>query len=165
MEKKIATSVDLLINIDRFEHLQVTKYAETKITYENDQEMIEKEDKLTNELINDVIRTLRSMPNKMGQSIIPPQKMEAVAKMEDKIGKKMPSWLVDGEVANIANTAKKNYQTAVANNYVKTEDNNASKKANAESTDDFLSSKPEPVKAKVKVEEKDNFFDDEDLFK
>ena len=39
-EKKIATSVDLLINVDRFEHLQITKYSEKKITYESQEEMV-----------------------------------------------------------------------------------------------------------------------------
>jgi len=166
MEKKIATSVDLLINIDRFEHLQITKYAETKITYENEAEMIQKEDNLTNELINDVLRTVRAIPGKMGQNLLSENKIEAVTKMEEKIGKKMPAWLEEGGVTNIANTAKKNYQTAVANNNVKKIEKEESKKANAIETDKFLESKAEPVKPKIEEKDtKDDFFDDEDLFK
>jgi len=171
MEKKIATSVDILVNIDRFEHLQVTKYAETKITYENEEEMIQKEDELTNQLINDVLRTIRVIPGKMGQNPLLGQKMDAVTKIEEKISKKMPAWLEEGGVPNI-NTAKKKYQAAVASDYSKKEENIVNKTINDASTDDFLSGKTEKVekveKVEKKVEEKDsndNFFDDEDLFK
>lgn len=165
MEKKIATSVDLLINIDRFEHLQITKYAETKITYENEAEMIQKEDNLTNELINDVLRTIRVIPGKMGQNPLLEQKMEAVTKMEDKISKKMPAWLEEGGVTNIANTAKKNYQNTVANSNVKKIEKEEIKKVNTLETDNFLEGKVEPVKPKIEEKDaKDDFFD-EDLFK
>ena len=105
-EKKIATSVDILINVGAYEHIQITKYAEKKITYETPEEMVQKEDLLTDELVKDILRTMRSIPDKLGK------KTDAVAKIEEKIGKKMPTWLEEGVEPNIANMAQKNANKA-----------------------------------------------------
>ena len=90
MEKKIATSVDILINTDRFEHLQITKYAESKITYDTQEEMIQKEDQLTRDLLSDMHRTL-SLSAKDFSSISSEiaKKMEPVKTIEARIQKKM----------------------------------------------------------------------------
>jgi len=95
-EKKIATSVDLLINVGQYEHLQITKYAENKIEYESQEEMVKKEDQLTDELVADVIRTMRGLPEKLGK------KTEAVSAIEEKIIKKIPGWLENNPVPNLA---------------------------------------------------------------
>lgn len=95
-EKKIATSVDLLINVGQYEHLQITKYAETKIEYESKEEMVKKEDQLTDELVADVIRTMRGLPEKLGK------KTEAVSAIEEKIIKKIPGWLENNPIPNMA---------------------------------------------------------------
>lgn len=161
-EKKIATSIDILINIDRFEHLQITKYSEKKITYENNEEMIRKEDQLTDELVKDIIRTMRSMPDKLGK------KTNAVTAIEEKIGKKMPTWLEEGGVPNIANTAQKNFDKSVAEVHAKKEEVLEKELANKVETDAFLENKikDKPKEDKPKPKElDDDLFGDEDLFK
>lgn len=171
-EKKIATSVDLLINVDRFEHLQITKYSEKKITYESQEEMIQKEDQLTDELVKDMIRTMRSMPNKLSK--VSTEKLEkittSITAIEDKISKKIPAWLEEGIEPNIANKAKENAVKAVATSHAKSEEAKANDDDRKKETEDFLESVYK-TEEKPKVEEKDdivldeNLFDDEDLFK
>jgi hypothetical protein len=174
-EKKIATSVDILINVGAYEHIQITKYAEKKITYENPEEMTKKEDQLTDELVKDIIRTMRSMPDKLGK------KTSAVPAIEEKIGKRMPTWLEEGSDPNIANAAKDSAIKNTSDAYAKNEDIGKKSNANAAETDAFLDGKPgakeqvssekvEKPKEKVaKIEEKDLdgdlFGDNEDLFK
>ena len=164
-EKKIATSVDILINVGAYEHIQITKYAEKKITYENPEEMVQKEDLLTDELVKDILRTMRSIPDKLGK------KTDAVAKIEEKIGKKMPTWLEEGSEPNIANMAQKNANKAIEEANAKKEDDKEKKEENKAETENFLEGKQEEPKEEPKKETKketiddDLFGDDEDLFK
>ena len=179
-EKKIATSVDILINVDRFEHLQITKYSEKKITYSTQEEMIQKEDQLTNELMQDVIRTMRSTPSAFkAMTAEKLEKIETTTKaMEDKISKKIPSWLEEGGIPNIANAAQANATKAVAEAHAKQEDlkqdAKVQKAASEADTEAFLNGTPEVVAPKVEPKpvvnndldlDEDLFADDEDLFK
>ena len=168
-KKKIATSVDILINVDRFEHIQITKYSEKEITYETPEEMIHKEDQLTDELIKDVVRTMKSMPEKMGDKA---KSVGADEEWKDKLEKKIPTWLQDGAEPNIANTAQKNTDKAVASAHAESMDLKIKKESNEADTDAFLTGdvkKVEEPKKEAKVEEKDIdadlFGDEEDLFK
>jgi len=118
-EKKIATAIDLLINVDRFEHIQVTKYAEAKIEYASEEERQQKEDQLTRETVDDIKRSLKliveGLQNKGAQPI------EAI---KEKVITKMPVWLESGADPNIANLARKNYEkntAVVISNNEKTE--------------------------------------------
>jgi hypothetical protein len=158
-EKKIATSVDVLINVGAYEHLQITKYAEKKITYDSQEEMIRKEDQLTDELVKDIIRTMRSMPDKLGK------KTTAVASIEDKISKKIPAWLEDGVEPNIANTAQKVAIKSVADASAKVETAKEKEAVKTAETKSFLKTElvsPTPVE---KTEEKEEELFDDDLFK
>jgi len=127
-EKRIATSVDVLINVAKFEHIQITKYGERKITYDTQEEMIEKEDELTGELIEDILRTMKKIPEKLGKTT------NAVVEIEEKIKKALPQWLNEGEEPNIAdgiaNLAKKTHNKNVAKQ--KDEQEQANGKANAD---------------------------------
>jgi hypothetical protein len=168
-EKKIATSVDILINIDRFEHLQITKYSEKKITYETNEEMVQKEDQMTKELVADIRRTLKKCYEDFsGVSKEIAQKMESVTKIDGKISKKMPTWLEDGYEPNIANSAKKQAIKSEADAYVKKEDReeelNKRKEVSESETENFLEEKSTNT---VKLDEKDASNDlsmDDDLF-
>jgi len=172
MEKKIATSVDVLINVAQWEHLQITKYAEKKITYENEEDMVKQEDQLTDELVKDIIRTMRSLPDKLGK------KTNAVASIEEKIQKKIPTWLEEGAEPNIANTAKVNADKAVAKANAEAEQKKVKEetlKSVAQADTDALFSEPEKASSEQpKDSDKDDngrdlddsdLFDDEDLFK
>lgn len=148
-QKKIATSVDVLINVGAYEHLQITKYAERSISYSSKEEMLEQEDALTNEVVADLIRSMRSMPEKLGK------KTTANIEIEAKIAKKVPEWLNGNVEPNIANNAKIQHDTNKA-------------KANAEIE---AKQKTETPKAETKTEAapanlgETDLFNDEDLFK
>jgi hypothetical protein len=182
-EKKIATSVDILVNVDKFEHVQITKYSEKKISYSSKEDMIKQEDQLTAELVEDLLRTMRGIGPQVGGKVT-----TAVTKMEDKIQKKMPTWLEEGKEPNIANLAKVKAEGSIAKANADIENNKALQQAKEEETNAFLSDKPKVVEApkseaKVEVEIKseakvetkkddilnleadDDLFSDDDLFK
>jgi len=180
-EKKIATSIDLLINIDRFEHLQVTKYSEKKIIYDNEADRIKQEDELTNETLVDMMRSLKLTVDVVGGKIGKP--VEAV---KDKVINKIPKWLEEGPEPNLANKAKENFDKNVANSEIEKElaikdkrESSAEVQAIIEEPKKEEPKKEEPKKEEPKKEdklvekdekmdEKDVFsdqFDDEDLFK
>jgi leucyl aminopeptidase len=112
-QKKIATSVDIMIKTAPYEYIHVTKYSEKNISYENKIEMTSKEDELSKELVSDVVRTLRGIPEQLGKG-----KVE-IATAEEKIKTRIPEWLESDPEPNIlnspssiANTAKKNNEKA-----------------------------------------------------
>ena len=84
MQKKIATSIDVLINVDRFEHVQVTKYSEKQIEYRDEAERQQEEDKLTIEVTEDLVRSLSIMSEAIGGKTIEPTKA-IVEKMRKKM--------------------------------------------------------------------------------
>ena len=163
-EKKIATSIDVLINVSQFEHIQITKYAEKKIAYSSQEDMVEKEDNLTSELVNDIIRTMRSLPDRLGK------KTEAIKNIEEKIQKKIPSWLEENPVPNIANLAKDKYERNISNANAKIEQKKPIAKELEKQVKDIIDPKTEETPIKTAKNEsidldKKDLFDDEDLFK
>jgi len=155
-EKKVATSVDLLINVGQYEHLQITKYAETKIEYESQEEMVKKEDQLTDELVADVIRTMRSLPEKLGK------KTEAVSAIEEKIMKKVPAWLENNPVPNLA---EKKFQEAQGKESIRVEAKNESIKEESVDVENLLGE--DSIKSdKEETNTEEDLFgeDDDELF-
>ena len=158
-QKKIATSVDVLINVGAYEHIQITKYAEKSISYNSKEEMLQKEDELTNELVADVVRTMRSMPEKLGK------KTTANIEIESKIAKKVPEWLNGNVEPNIANQAKTSFNANVAKA-------NANIEAKKEKAAESIKVVEAPKVVETKAEEApkstnmsdENLFNDEDLF-
>jgi len=165
MEKKIATSVDILINVAKYEHITVTKYSEKKISYESAEEMIQKEDELTAELLNDVKRSLEKCKEGFGK------KVAAIADFEENMQKKIPEWLEDGPEPNIANKAQQaQIENATKAHATELEDKEMTDSTNTEMEELFG---PDAVEAKeekkedVLVEEEkkeDVLEDDDDLF-
>lgn len=186
-QKKIATSVDIMIKTASYEYIHVTKYAEKNITYDSKEEMVLKEDGLSKELVNDVVRTLRGIPDQLGQG-----KTEIV-EAEEKIKTRIPEWLgsdPEPNIANIANPvssanmAKKNNDKSEAE--IKAKEEEKLEKSNRESsivedlfdekdspsetkeTEASESSKNEENKPELKksenIEFEDLFADDTDLF-
>jgi len=109
-QKKIATSVDIMIKVRDYEYIHVTKYSEKVISYENKSEMVSKEDELSKDLVNDTIRTIRGIPDQLGQG------KDAVAKIEDKIKTRIPEWLGSDPEPNIANNPIDSANMAKKNN-------------------------------------------------
>lgn len=99
-EKKIGTCIKALINVGNYQNIEVAKYAETTISYESEEERIEKEDKQTKELLDSLKRDLQKTPEELNAY---EDKVEA---FKESVSKEMPKWLGEGVVPNIANSAK-----------------------------------------------------------
>ena len=87
MEKKIAETVSVRINVGNYQHIEISKYAEKKIEYNNEEEMKKQEDQLTDELIANLVRNMKTIPEKLGK------KTDAVVAVEESIIKAIPKWL------------------------------------------------------------------------
>jgi len=107
MKRKIADCVNIRIKVGDFEHIEVVKYAEEEIEYSDDKERIGKEDSLTNSLIESVMRSFIAIPERLKKG-----KTQAI-EVEQKIIKAIPAWLAGDSVPNIANGAKKAFNTEV----------------------------------------------------
>jgi hypothetical protein len=156
MEKKIATSVDILINVARYEHLSVTKYAEKKITYSSSEDMAKQEDELTSELISDIKRTLKKLSEGFGS------KVKAVNDFEDKIQKKIPEWLEDGPEPNIANIADKNHVEAEVEAHAQEIDDKLETNSTATELDELFGPDEDEEEDDTSLNE---IGDEDDLFK
>jgi len=108
-EKRIAETLTIRISLgpQTYEHIELTKYAEKKITYETQEEMIKAEDELTDELLVDMIRSMRRIPERLGKSGV------TTVEVEERISKRIPKWLEENPVPNIAGTAEVKHQQAV----------------------------------------------------
>jgi len=106
-KRKIADCVNIRIRVGDFEHIEVVKYAEEEIEYTDAQDRIAKEDALTNSLVDSVMRSLMSIPERLKKG-----KTQAI-EVEQKIMKAIPAWLANEPVPNIANGAKKAFNTEV----------------------------------------------------
>ena len=108
MEKKISEAINIRINLGDFQHIDITKYAEKVISFDTKEEMVIKEDELTSELIDNLLRNIRTIPERLGK------KTEAIAVVEEKISKRIPAWLEEAGEPNIANTSKKVHDKVVS---------------------------------------------------
>lgn len=108
-EKRIAETLTIRISLgpQTYEHIELTKYAEKKITYETPEEMIQKEDALTDELLVDMIRSMRRIPERLGKSGV------TTVEVEERISKRILKWLEENPVPNIAGTAETKHKQAV----------------------------------------------------
>lgn len=104
-KRKIADCVNIRVKTGDFQHIEIVKYAEEEIEYNNDQERIEKEDALTASLVESIMRSLHSIPERIGRG-----KAEVI-EVEQAISKAIPAWLANDPVPNIANQAKKVFNT------------------------------------------------------
>jgi hypothetical protein len=172
-EKKIATSVEVLIRVADFESIRIAKYGETKITYESTEEMVRKENELNAELVDDLVRNMRSLPEKLGKRAVAP-----VAAIEDKIQKKIPEWLANNPIPNLAKDASEKGDMQAANKVEAKKEKEASQNDEVAKLVEPLAPippVPEPVKPVEKPLEKvpekkidlnaDDLFGDDDLFK
>ena len=150
-EKKIAECINVRINVGNYQHIELTKYAEKTIQYNSPEEMVKKEDELTNELVVNLIRNMRQLPDKLGK------KTNAVTEVEEGISKTIPEWLKNGDVPNIANNAKKGHNTTVS-------EQKEQKDAKPDVTSEVASAKKTESKEKATVIDDDLDLFDEDLF-
>jgi len=95
-KKKIAETVNIRINVGNYQHIELSKYAEKEIEYENKEEMIAKEDKLTEELIENIVRNMRRISEKLGKET------NGVSDVEERITKVIPDFMKGAEEPNLA---------------------------------------------------------------
>jgi len=153
MEKKIATSVEVLIKVAQYESIRVTKYGESKIEYDSPDEMVKKENELNDQVIDDLIRSLKGVPEKF------PKSSNCVVDIGEKIEKKIPEWLENGAEPNISNGAKKAHEKSDGKTHVKVEKVEEKKNEENEELNDLFGDteekKEEPTTTEApKTEEK-----------
>ena len=110
-KRKIADCINIQINVGNYQHIAITKYAEEEIEYSSDQERKEKEDSLTASLVESVMRSMVSIPEKLKRG-----SSEAI-EVEQSIRKAIPEWLTSNPVPNIAknvNGAKRESEKIVS---------------------------------------------------
>jgi hypothetical protein len=100
-KRKIADCINIRIRTGDYQHIEIVKYAEEEIEYSNDQERIDCENKLTNDLFENIMRSMKSIADKTGKG------KSEVIEVEQAIAKAIPEWLSNDPVPNIANNAKK----------------------------------------------------------
>ena len=164
-EKKIGTSIKALINVGNYQNIEIAKYAETTISYESEEEMVEQENQQTQELLDSLKRDLQKTPEELNNY------EDKFEEFKGSVSTEMPKWLGEGSVPNVADPVKAVKEKADA----KKADELASQADAAKDFEDLISDEPKEEKAEEKVEEKveasgdsndldDIFDDDEDLF-
>ena len=96
MKRKIATSVSVRINVGNFQHIELSKYAEGEIEFENEDARQFLEDELHSDILADLIRNMRELPERLGK------KTDAVPVFEESIKKTVPEWMQSNIEPNIA---------------------------------------------------------------
>ena len=154
MEKKIAETVSVRINVGNYQHIEISKYAEKKIEYNNEEEMKKQEDQLTDELIANLVRNMKTIPEKLGK------KTDAVVAVEESIIKAIPKWLEEQPEPNIANKAKESNNNVIAEQVTQ----NKKQEQDLDEEKDLLEADPVIEKDNKKEEVKKVEESDDDLF-
>jgi len=96
MNRKIATSVSVRINVGNYQHIEISKYSESEIEFNTTEERIKLEDGLHEEIVSDLIRNMRILPEKLGK------KTDSVTEFEESVKKQVPNWMRSNIEPNIA---------------------------------------------------------------
>ena len=99
-KRKIAECLNVRINVGNYQHIEITKYAEEEIEYSSDSERIQKEQSLRDDLLTNLITSMKAIPERLNKGVAQAQEVE------ESIKKTIPEWLASGPVHNIANMAK-----------------------------------------------------------
>jgi len=158
-EKKIGTCIKVLVNVGNYQNIEIAKYAESTISYDSNEEMVEKENLQTQELLSSLKRDMAKTPEELGSY------EDKVEEFTNSVSKEMPKWLGEGAIPNIANKAKELKEKSDA----KQEETKQSKAKAVASVDAMLEESDAPkadvVEVKAEQDDLDSLFgDDEDLF-
>jgi hypothetical protein len=162
-KRKIAETVNIRVNIGNYQHIEISKYAEEEIEYDTAEERIEKENKFTSDLLDNLVRNLDQIPQKVN-------KVEdtSILKVKESVGKAIPDWMKDNQEPNLA---KKKIVQAEAEQTDQVE--KVEKKLDTSKTeiDDLLGDSKDEPKKEEKVEvpatsasDNGDLFGDDDLF-
>lgn len=148
--RKISECINIRINVGNYQHIELVKFAEEQIEFSTEAERIQKEDKLRDDLVAAMTRSMKAIPEKLGKGI------DQAIEVEQSIKKAMPEWMAQGNVPNIANSAKKIELQKSA------DQKDAKDKAVAEASE--LDVKPTTSSKEDKVKGKDDDVSQEELF-
>lgn len=161
MERKISTCVNVRVNVGNYQHIEIAKYAEETVQFSSESERLEKEAKLTSDIIQDLHKTMKQVASDLGKGTA------EAAQVTEAIKKVIPEWIANSSVPNIANGGKKleikvNAEQKEIKDVPKTMIEQEKPKITTESVvknktlkEDIEVNKKEPVIAK-----KDDLFDD-----
>ena len=95
--KKVSECISVRINVGNYQHIEITKYAEEQISYNSATERIAEEDRARDELIDSLKRSMEKIPEALKRG------MKEAIQVEESIQKRIPAWLEENAVPNIAN--------------------------------------------------------------
>ena len=142
MAKKrvISECINVRINVGNYQHIEITKQASQEIEYSSEDERLELEEVLTNDIVDSVIKSMRSIPSRLGKGL------DQAQEVEEAISKAIPEWL-NNCPPNLMDRAKDKV------NKIASEQKDNKDRA----SEDILDVKETPSKSAA-------VFDDEDLF-
>jgi len=150
-KKKIAETINVRINVGNYQHIEISKYAEKEIEYDGKLDMEKQEDQLTEELLGNIIRNMRTIPGKLGKETT------AVEEFEDRLTKTLPDFMKGTQEPNLAK--KSNIQSEAE------EKSNADKKeAKVAETEKVVENLVDESQEDKKEETVVETIDDDDLF-
>jgi len=126
-KRKVAVSHNIRVNVGNYQHIDSTFYAEEEIEYSNEQELLAAQDKLNDDVVLYLIRSLNALPERLGKDT------NAVQEVEESIKKAIPEWLEKDPIPNMANKAKTNHQKVVSEQKQSKDKEVAPTKVNVES--------------------------------
>jgi hypothetical protein len=100
-KRKISECINVRIAVGNYQHIEITKYAEEEIEFSSTKERVEKEDALRADVVENLIRSMKAIPERLGKGI------ENAIEVEEAIKKKIPEWLANDPIPNVANGALK----------------------------------------------------------
>jgi hypothetical protein len=151
MKKRIAETLNIRVNVGNYQHIELTKYAEKDIEYSDESDMKAQEDLMTDELLDNLIRNMKRIPERLGK------KTDAVEKCIELVEGGIPKWLSEDPVPNIANKAKAINNSVLAENKSNADNIIAAKKEE----DELFEDKKVPVTTTSTITDEDIFGDDE----
>jgi len=144
-KRTISECINVRINVGNYQHIEITKQASEEIEFSNDKERLALEDNLTNDLVDSVIRSMRSIPDSLGKGV------EDAQEVEESIKKAIPEWL-NNQPPNLADKPKEKSDRVAAEQ----------KDNKDKASEDILDVDEEPVVKNATVEE--DVAVDDDLF-
>jgi hypothetical protein len=162
--KKIAQTINVRINIGNYQHIELSKYAEKEISYEDNEGMTSQEDELTAELMDSLSRDMGIIPSKFKVS-------EAVVEeTKESIGKALPDWMKGNEEPNLAKQSniKVEAEEKANQDEIKAKEEVADDEADAllgeAETKEETKEEAKPEPEETKSNDDDELFDEDDLF-
>ena len=60
--RKISECINIRINVGNYQHIELVKFAEEQIEFSTEAERIQKEDKLRDDLVASMTRSMKAIP-------------------------------------------------------------------------------------------------------